>query len=70
MLIPDPTIQKIADSLYPAFYELECNVVSAMYDAFDENGASLPVTREMKENFKDVDFNRWEENKAPPTPQK
>ena len=40
------------------------NVVKAMYAAFDQNGESLPVTREMKEQFKTIDFSPWEEIKS------
>ena len=61
MLLPDPTIQKIADSLYPHFNDLEITVVKAMYEAFDAEGESLPVTREMKETFKTIDFSKWED---------
>ena len=54
-VVPDPSIQKIVDILYPEFKELDIKAVTEMYRCFEKEGG-LPVERDMKEEFNMVSY--------------
>ena len=57
-VIPDPSMQKIVDILYPEFSRLDVIAINEMYKAFEEEGG-LPVDRDIKEEFREVDFSKF-----------
>ena len=61
-VVPDPSIQKIVDILYPEFKELDVKAINQMYIAFEDEGG-LPVDRDLKEEFRDVDFTKFKVSK-------
>ena len=54
-VVPDPSIQKIVDILYPEFKILDVKAVKEMYKAFESEGG-LPLDRDMREEFREYDF--------------
>ena len=57
-VVPDPSIQKIVDILYPEFKQLDMKAIHEMYTAFESEGG-LPIDRELKEEYREIDFEKY-----------
>ncbi|CAI2382637.1 unnamed protein product [Moneuplotes crassus] len=63
-VVPDPSIQKIVDILYPEFKELDIKAINAMYKAFEDEGG-LPIDRSLKEQYREIDFSKYKVSDDP-----
>ena len=52
-VVPDPSIQKIVDILYPEFKQLDVKAISDMYKTFESEGG-LPDDKEITEQYGEI----------------